>query len=76
MLVGALNNSHAQLGLAVSGIAGPSGGSKDKPVGTVWFCWGTAQHRLTSMQLFSGDRQDVQRQAIGYALQVLADWKH
>lgn len=76
MLAGALANSQAQLGLAVSGIAGPNGGSDDKPVGTVWFCWGTEHQKITSRQHFVGDRQSVQQEAIGYALQVLADWKN
>src|SRR3972149_9526878 len=40
MVAGALANSAAQLALAVSGIAGPDGGTADKPVGTVWFVWG------------------------------------
>ncbi len=74
MLKGALANSHAQLGLAVSGIAGPGGGSEEKPVGTVWFSWGTSDKQMTSEQVFSGDRQQIQQQAIEFALGVLASW--
>ena len=40
MVEGALKHSNAQVALAVSGIAGPDGGTPDKPVGTVWFAWG------------------------------------
>lgn len=41
MTLGAMRRSHAQVTLAVTGVAGPSGGSADKPVGTVWFAWAT-----------------------------------
>ena len=41
MLLGALTKANADIGIAVSGVAGPGGGSEDKPVGTVWLAWGT-----------------------------------
>jgi len=70
MVAGALNHSHAQVALAVSGIAGPGGGTSDKPVGTVWFAWGTGEGQLvTRLCLFSGDRAEVRTQSVGVALQ-------
>jgi len=74
MLQGALDNSPAQLGVSVSGIAGPGGGSADKPVGTVWFGWcrrGSATH--CEPKQFNGDRDAVRRQAVAHALQGLID---
>jgi len=70
MVAGALNHSHAQVALAVSGIAGPGGGTSDKPVGTVWFAWGTGGGQLvTRLCHFSGDRAEVRTQSVGVALQ-------
>jgi nicotinamide-nucleotide amidase len=58
----------------VSGIAGPSGGTPDKPVGTVWLAWQrTGQAARTQRECFPGDRQAVRRQAVILALRgVLA----
>lgn len=72
MLSGALRLSGAQVGVAVSGIAGPGGGSPEKPVGSVWFAWGSAFGGCeTALHHFSGDRQAVQAQAVEVALQGL-----
>ena len=69
MVQGALKNSHADSALAVTGIAGPDGGSDDKPVGTVWFGWLlTGAQCKTFRQQFSGDREAVRRQAVALAL--------
>lgn len=70
MVSGALEHSAAQVALAVSGIAGPDGGTPDKPVGTVWFAWGIKQG-ATSAQLhrLSGERAEVRAQAVRIALQ-------
>jgi nicotinamide-nucleotide amidase len=72
MVLGALRWSRADTALAVTGIAGPDGGTRDKPVGLVWFAWcvrgGAA--RVESRQL-SGDREAVRRQAIEIALKGL-----
>lgn len=69
MLDGALELSGAEIALAVSGIAGPDGGSDDKPVGTVWFAWGCASgERITACHHLEGDRGAVQYQAIVVAL--------
>ena len=72
MACGALKRADAQLSVAISGIAGPGGGSEEKPVGLVWFAWATAGEvpALKSQSfLFSGDRHSVREQAILTALQ-------
>lgn len=72
MVIGALNHSVAQVSIAVSGIAGPSGGSADKPVGTVWLAWGARGSEVTATGFyFPGDRQVVRRASVMAALQGL-----
>ena len=69
MATGALANSHAQVAIAVSGIAGPGGGSPDKPVGTVWLAWAIPDAAImTSQQLFQGDRIAIRTQTVSAAL--------
>lgn len=74
MVSGALVNSGASIAVAVTGIAGPGGGSDDKPVGTVWIAWkrrgGYARAELFG---FDGDRDAVRRQTVVAALQGLVD---
>jgi nicotinamide-nucleotide amidase len=72
MVAGALANSGAQVALAVSGIAGPDGGTADKPVGTVWFAWGiiNGQSHAQRYQL-SGNRGEIRDQAVHVSLQGL-----
>ena len=72
MVIGALANSHAQIAVAVSGTAGPSGGTPLKPVGTVCFAWAvkngeprSATHRL------DGDREAIRRASVRIALEGL-----
>jgi nicotinamide-nucleotide amidase len=64
MLLGALKNSHAQMAVAVSGIAGPTGGTSSKPVGRVVIGWAGAHHDI-DVQVFDflGDRQQIREQA-------------
>ncbi|MGZ5089674.1 MAG: CinA family protein [Burkholderiales bacterium] len=72
MVRGALEFSHAQLALAVSGTAGPGGGTPEKPVGTVCFAWGAKNSERRSETLhFAGDREAVRRQSVIHALTVL-----
>ncbi|WP_371376515.1 CinA family nicotinamide mononucleotide deamidase-related protein [Thalassotalea aquiviva] len=61
MLIGALNGSHADVGVAVSGIAGPSGGSEEKPVGTVWLAWGSRDEIRTQKLFFPAERVYFQK---------------
>ncbi|MGO2879194.1 MAG: CinA family protein [Halomonas sp.] len=68
MVAGACRDSGAQLGVAVSGVAGPGGGSDEKPVGTVWLAWGDVNHQEAKCFHFPGDRQAVREQAVREAL--------
>jgi nicotinamide-nucleotide amidase len=70
MAEGALRHSTAQVALAVSGIAGPDGGTADKPVGTVWFAWGLhTGETLAQRHQLGGNRAEVRAQAVRIALQ-------
>jgi nicotinamide-nucleotide amidase len=72
MAVGALARSEAQLAVAVSGVAGPGGGSEDKPVGTVWLAWLLAGQPVNSRCFhFKGDREAVRYQAVEAAIDGL-----
>jgi nicotinamide-nucleotide amidase len=74
MVEGALLHSQAQVAVAVSGIAGPDGGSPEKPVGTVWLGWavkGGAVRRCGYH--FSGDREAVRYQSVVTALEGILD---
>ena len=74
MVEGALARSHAQVAVAVSGIAGPGGGSLEKPVGTVCLAWaGSGMETRTQTLLFMGNREAVRRQAVAAVLQGLLD---
>lgn len=73
MAEGVLHLSGASIAVAVSGIAGPDGGTEDKPVGTVWFAWavrdGSDARTDTSCEHFSGDRELVRELTVAHALQ-------
>ena len=73
MASGAVRHSAADVSLAVTGIAGPDGGTKEKPVGTVWFAWSVAAAVETECLRFDGNREDVRRQTVAHALQGLID---
>jgi nicotinamide-nucleotide amidase len=74
MAAGALQESHAQLAVAVSGVAGPSGGTPEKPVGTVCFAWAVKNDEpWAETRHFDGDREAVRRQSVVYALGVLLE---
>lgn len=71
MAFGAVRHSRAQVGVAVTGVAGPTGGSADKPVGTVWFGF-QVDGRLTSeTRRFDGDRAAVRTATVRHALERL-----
>lgn len=73
MAAGALKNSKAMISLAITGIAGPTGGSPDKPVGTVCFAWCVVdQAPSCERRLFTGDRETIRRKAVIHALNGLA----
>jgi len=70
MVQGALRHSRATVAVAISGIAGPSGGTVDKPVGTVWLAWARAgAETRTRCEHFPGDRDAVRRRAVRAALE-------
>jgi nicotinamide-nucleotide amidase len=72
MAEGALQHSRAQVALAITGVAGPDGGSPEKPVGTVWLAWaGAGRSTLAELHRFAGDREQVRRQAVEAALRGL-----
>ncbi len=71
MLSGLLSCSGADLGISISGIAGPTGAVPGKPIGTVCFAWGFQRQSKTATEQFAGNRQAVRQQAIVYALNSL-----
>jgi nicotinamide-nucleotide amidase len=73
MAKGALRNSHAAVAVSVTGIAGPDGGSAEKPVGLVWFGLANKAGVRAERCLFVGDRAAVRRQSVAKALELLLD---
>ena len=79
MALGALRRSGADIAVAVTGIAGPDGGTAEKPVGTVWFAWALKESTnatrdgavLSQRDLFSGDRNEVRAKTVQAALEGL-----
>lgn len=73
MAEGALLNSRAQVALSITGVAGPTGGTPDKPVGMVCFGWCNRIVTRAETQRFKGDRQQIRRQAAEHALRGLLE---
>lgn len=74
MVVGAVKNSHANIGVSVTGVAGPGGGTVEKPVGTVCFGWNVRETIIkTKRVVFNGDRLAIREQSCLLALQGLID---
>ncbi|BDF93238.1 MULTISPECIES: CinA family protein [Pseudoalteromonas] len=73
MAAGACKAAGADISVAVSGVAGPGGGSKEKPVGLVWFCIQIGDKQYPSQQIFAGDRAQVRLQAIVYSLKTVIE---
>jgi nicotinamide-nucleotide amidase len=68
MVRGAQANSGARFAVSVSGVAGPGGGSAEKPVGTVWIAWGDGERLISQRFQFDGDRYQIRRQTVKAAL--------
>ena len=73
MALGAIYRSQARASVAVTGVAGPDGGSPSKPVGTVWFAWCVDGLVCTDMRQFPGDRQQVRQATVAWGLQGLLE---
>lgn len=73
MAQGALQLAGADYALSISGVAGPTGGTPGKPVGTVWFGLATKDSAQTQCRIFTGSRDDVRAQAVEFAVKWLAD---
>ncbi|RZJ20547.1 MAG: CinA family protein [Haliea sp.] len=71
MAEGALARSHAQVAVAVTGVAGPTGGTSAKPVGTVWFGFAAPGVLVAERMLFSGDRAAVRQATVAHAQRKL-----
>ena len=71
MAAGALSRSAAQVAVAVTGVAGPTGGSADKPVGLVWFGFALPHQVLSEKMIFAGDRAAVRAATVQHVLQRL-----
>jgi nicotinamide-nucleotide amidase len=74
MVHGALKNSRAQIAVSVTGIAGPTGATEDKPVGLVYIGWGGKNDVKVKGYNFSGDRAEVRRQSVESALKHLIEY--
>jgi nicotinamide-nucleotide amidase len=77
MAIGVLHLSGAEYSVAVSGIAGPDGGTEEKPVGTVWFAWAVRNGNIESLEtkqhLIKGDRESIRAQTVILALQGIRE---
>ncbi|MDR3492837.1 MAG: CinA family protein [Gammaproteobacteria bacterium] len=74
MAEGALQHSNADVSVAITGIAGPDGGTTDKPVGTVWFAWAYKNKpTLAVLKNFSGNREEIRKKSIEVALRGILE---
>ena len=69
MAAGALKRARAQVALAITGVAGPTGGTAEKPVGLVCFAWAHGSKITSETRRFDGDRESVRRQSVLHALE-------
>lgn len=76
MAEGALKAAGADYALSISGIAGPTGGTDEKPVGTVWFGLASTEKTWVKTALFFGDRNNIREQAVEFSLVFLAEHLH
>ncbi|WP_312817356.1 2-oxo-tetronate isomerase [Atlantibacter subterraneus] len=74
MVAGAIARSGEDIGVAISGYAGPDGGPDGTPAGTVWFAWGHAENIKTAVKRFEGDSVSVLQQAVVYAISMLKEY--
>jgi nicotinamide-nucleotide amidase len=71
---GAVRAPGAEIAVAITGVAGPDGGTADKPVGTVWFAIAERQRRVrasATLRVFRGDREAIRRQSVAFALRLI-----
>jgi len=71
MAVGVVTQLSADIGISISGVAGPDGGSDEKPVGTVWFGFALPGQVSTVQRCFVGDREAIRKQAIEFAIETV-----
>ena len=72
MVIGVITKSHSDVAVSITGVAGPTGGTPEKPVGMVCFGFSSDCKTSTSTQLFSGDRASIVSQSVSYALRQLS----
>jgi PncC family amidohydrolase len=71
MAAGVCNLTGSEIGLAISGVAGPAGGSQAKPVGTVWVCAEVNGSARVALRVLPGDREEIRQRAAQMALDMV-----